>query len=88
MESCLCGSLAWAGFLFAYMDKVKGGGGGTRKREMEGWDWGCVLDGVFTKQSGKGIGTGRVGMQRRPWRSIPKIAVHGNFSLGSGQTVK
>ena len=64
---------------------VAGGRGRGRWRDGIG---GCVLDGVFTKQSGKGIGTGRVGMQRRPWRSIPKIAVHGNFPLGSGQTVK
>ena len=35
----------------------------------------------FSKQPGEGVGTVRVVIQRRPWRSMTKIAVHGNFPL-------
>ena len=55
---------------------------GTRKREGLGWGTGGVFHGAFPKQAGKVVEAVRVGIQRRPWRSMPKMAVPGHFPLG------
>ena len=37
---------------------------------------------LFLNRLGKVVEAVRVGIQRRPWRSMPKMAVHGHFPLG------
>ncbi|MCM1161214.1 MAG: hypothetical protein NC412_08325 [Roseburia sp.] len=49
---------------------------------------GAVFHGDFPKQAGKVMAAVRVGIQRRPWRSMPKMVVHDHFPLGFGQPVK
>ena len=59
----------------------------TQKRDVGGFH-AVFLMAVFLNSLIAGVGTVRVVIQRRPWRCMTKIAVRGNFSLGSGQAVK
>ena len=43
-------------------------------------DWSFLSD--FTNEMGRGFQSGRVGSERPPCLALPKIAIHGNFSLG------
>ncbi|MCM1161756.1 MAG: hypothetical protein NC412_11075 [Roseburia sp.] len=59
----------------------------TQQREESGFH-AVFLMVIFLNSLMEGVGTVRVVIQRRPWRSMTKIAVHGNFSLDSEQAVK
>ncbi len=73
------------GFCFAACVEGGGRGRGRRYGSMGG---ALFWREIFLNRLVWGSGSGRGGMQRRPWRGMPKIAIRGNFTLGFEQPVK